>query len=161
MKIAILAHLKYPIAQPYGGGLEMQTHLLTRTLQQRGHAVTLFAAHGSDPALEPHGVCPPTGEAFDDPVRGLAVDAAESAAYTAMMAAVAGGGFDLVHNNSLHDLPLRASRDLGVPMVTALHTPPFDSLAEGVAYPAAGLYVLDLVASADLATLRARYLARP
>lgn len=133
VKIAILAHLKHPIAQPYAGGLEMHTHLLTRTLQRRGHAVTLFAAHESDPALDPHTVCTPTGEAFADPVKALAVDATEFAAYTEMMAAVARGGFDLVHNNSLHDLPLRASRDLGVPMVTALHTPPFASLAAGVA----------------------------
>ncbi|GJE56858.1 MULTISPECIES: glycosyltransferase family 4 protein [Methylobacterium] len=133
MKIAILAHLKHPIAQPYAGGLEMHTHLLTRTLQRRGHTVTLFAAHGSDPALDLHTVCTPTGEAFADPVKALAVDAAEFAAYTEMMAAVARGGFDLVHNNSLHDLPLRASRGLGVPMVTALHTPPFASLAAGVA----------------------------
>ncbi|WP_284247219.1 glycosyltransferase, partial [Methylobacterium haplocladii] len=139
MKIALLAHLKYPIAQPYGGGLEMQTHLLTRTLRQRGHAVTLFAAHGSDPALEPHTVCPPTGEAFADPVHELAVDAAEFAAYSVIMDAVAGGGFDLVHNNSLHDLPLRASLHIGVPMVTALHTPPFDSLAAGVAAASPGM----------------------
>lgn len=139
MKIALLAHLKYPIAQPYAGGLEMQTHLLARGLRERGHDVVLFAAAGSDPLLELRVACAPTGEATNDTVHALEVDAVEFAAYSGIMADVAAGGFDLVHNNSLHDLPLRASRDLGVPMITALHTPPFATLAAGVASAATGM----------------------
>jgi UDP-glucose:tetrahydrobiopterin glucosyltransferase len=48
------------------------------------------------------------------------------------MEMVAAGGFDLVHNNALHALPLRASSALGIPWVTVLHTPPFESLVAGV-----------------------------
>jgi len=44
VKIAVLAHLKYPIGQPYAGGLEMHTHLLTVALKRHGHDVTLFAS---------------------------------------------------------------------------------------------------------------------
>jgi hypothetical protein len=51
VKIALIAHLKYPIAEPFSGGLEMHTHMLARRLIARGHAVTLFAAEGSDPSL--------------------------------------------------------------------------------------------------------------
>jgi UDP-glucose:tetrahydrobiopterin glucosyltransferase len=35
MKIAILAPLKFPIAEPFHGGLEMHTHLLARELVAR------------------------------------------------------------------------------------------------------------------------------
>jgi glycosyltransferase involved in cell wall biosynthesis len=132
LKIAVIAHLKFPIGQPYLGGLEMHTHHLAGALRARGHRVTLFASEGSDPALVPNPVCPPTGDALGDPVACERIERAELAAYERIMEAVARGGFDIVHNNSLHDLPLRASHTLPVPMTTALHTPPFESLAEGV-----------------------------
>jgi len=51
MRIAIIAHLKYPISEPFAGGLEMHTHMLARSLRERGHDVTLFASTRSDPAL--------------------------------------------------------------------------------------------------------------
>ncbi|GLS46812.1 glycosyltransferase involved in cell wall biosynthesis [Methylobacterium brachythecii] len=149
MKIALLAHLKHPIAQPFAGGLEMQTHLLARGLRERGHDVVLFASQGSDPALEPRTVCAATGEAFNDPVRALEVDAIEFAAYSNILEAVAEGDFDLVHNNSLHDLPLRAVRNLRAPMLTVLHTPPFPSLVAGV--EAAGTDMTYAVVSMTLA----------
>ncbi|MCJ2009010.1 glycosyltransferase family 4 protein [Methylobacterium sp. WL30] len=139
MKIALIAHLKFPIAQPYPGGLEMHTHLLAGALMRRGHDVTLFASEGSDPTLAPVCVCPPTGDGLGDPLRHASIDRAENAAYARIMEMVRAGDFDIVHNNSLHDLPLRRSRDLAVPMVTALHTPPFDSLEAGVRAAPAGM----------------------
>ncbi len=132
MKIAVIAHLKYPIGQPYAGGLEMHTHLMTRELRRRGHAVTLFASAGSDPALEPVCVCPPTGEDLGDPLRWAAIERAEREAYRRIMDAVHAGGFDLVHNNSLHALPLAESGETDIPWVTVLHTPPFESLVSGI-----------------------------
>ncbi|MDF2601016.1 MAG: glycosyl transferase group 1 [Methylobacterium brachiatum] len=132
MKIAVLAHLKYPIGQPYAGGLEMHTHLLTVALKRHGHDVTLFASRGSDPALDPVMLCDPTGDALADPEREEAIDKAEHDAYRRMMDMVAAGGFDLVHNNALHALPLQQSARLGLPWVTVLHTPPFDALVSGV-----------------------------
>jgi UDP-glucose:tetrahydrobiopterin glucosyltransferase len=132
LKIAVIAHLKFPIGQPYLGGLEMHTHHLAGALRRRGHRVTLFAAAGSDPALVPDPVCPPTGDALGDPVAFERIARAEHAAYERIVEAIAQGGFDVIHNNSLHPLPLKASHHLAAPMVTALHTPPFDSLTEGV-----------------------------
>ena len=113
MKIAVIAHLKYPIGQPYAGGLEMHTHLMTRALRRRGHEVVLFASEGSDPELATC-VCPPTGEDLGDPVRWAAIERAEREAYAGILEAVRAGGFDLVHNNSLHALPLAES---GQPVV--------------------------------------------
>jgi glycosyltransferase involved in cell wall biosynthesis len=142
LKIAVISHLKYPIGQPYLGGLEMHTHLLTRLLLRRGHDVTLFASAGSDPQLGTVAVCPPTGEATGDPVGDAAIDAAESAAYASIVEAISGGGYDLVHNNSLHSLPLYWRDRLDAPVVTVLHTPPFDPLTEGVREAAPDMEVL-------------------
>ena len=132
MKIAILAHLKHPIRQPFLGGLEMHTHLLARRLLARGHDVTLFAAEGSDPTIGTVAICPPTGEATADPIGDAAIDAAEDAAYARMIEEVRSGGFDVVHNNSLHSLPLYRRDRLGAPMVSVLHTPPFHPLDGGM-----------------------------
>lgn len=131
MKIAIIAHLKFPIAQPFSGGLEMHTHLLATALQARGHQVTLYASEGSTASLGLVPVCPPTGSAFDDESCDR-IDALEHAAYVRIMDAVSEGDFDLVHNNSLHYLPLLRAPELACPMVTALHTPPFEPFVRGV-----------------------------
>jgi UDP-glucose:tetrahydrobiopterin glucosyltransferase len=131
VKIAIIAHLKFPIAQPFSGGLEMHTHLLASALQARGHTVTLYASEGSGGTFDLVPVCAPTGCAFDD-VSEARIDAAEHAAYVRIMDAVAAGGYDFVHNNSLHYLPLLRAGELAVPMVTALHTPPFEPFVRGV-----------------------------
>lgn len=136
MKIAIVAHLKYEIAQPFAGGLERHTHLLASKLKRRGHAVTLFAAHGSDADVGAVGICDPTGEDCDDAI--------ETAAYRIIMARIEAGDFDLVHNNSLHDLPLRASRTLAMPMVSVLHTPPFLPYADGMRERAPGMPLISV-----------------
>ncbi|MBX9930007.1 MAG: glycosyltransferase family 4 protein [Methylobacterium sp.] len=131
MKIALVAHLKYPIAQPFSGGLEMHTHFLACALQARGHSVTLFASQGSRATCQVEAVCSPTGTAIDD-ASALRIDAEELAAYERIMDRIAAGGFDFVHNNSLHPLPLFRAAELSIPMVTALHTPPFEPFVQGV-----------------------------
>ena len=131
LRIAVVSHLKYPIAEPFSGGLEMHTHMLARLLLARGHRVTLFASEGSDASLGLRAFGPPTGtptaakQAED-------VALAEHRAYDAMMDAVAAGGFDVVHNNALHYLPLTAAARVAAPMVTTFHTPPFMELENGV-----------------------------
>nr|WP_246504010.1 glycosyltransferase [Plastoroseomonas arctica] len=131
LKIAIIGHLKYPIAQPFAGGLEMHTHLLARHLIARGHDVTLFAAEGSDPALAPVCVCEPTGIPSDTVSQASIADT-EHRAYAEIIGSIATGGFDVVHNNSLHYLPLIEAHRIAAPMVTMFHTPPFPELVHGV-----------------------------
>ncbi|KKN50537.1 hypothetical protein LCGC14_0631900, partial [marine sediment metagenome] len=41
MRIALLAHLRHPIAPPFMGGMEAHSWHLARGLAARGHAVTL------------------------------------------------------------------------------------------------------------------------
>ena len=52
---------------------------------------------------------------------------AEHHAYLALMLSLARTGaeeYDVVHNNSLHHLPIAMAPAVDVPMVTTLHTPP-------------------------------------
>lgn len=51
MRIALIAHLKHAIREPFAGGLQMHTHMLARSLRRRGHEVTLFVLLRSDAML--------------------------------------------------------------------------------------------------------------
>lgn len=133
MKIAIIAHLKFAIGEPFAGGLEMHTHILARSLRQRGHAVTLFASTRSDPALGVEALCDETSLL----ATGIAEanDVAffrEHHAYLGLMTELRSRSFDVIHNNSLHYLPVSMAETLATPVVTTLHTPPFCWLESGV-----------------------------
>jgi hypothetical protein len=117
MKIGVIAHLKHAIREPYAGGLEMHTRFLCEQLQKRRHAVTLFAARGTDMACtEP--VCDPIHDNADS-------FATEHGIYGDLMNQLQNADFDIVHRNSLHYLPIAMASVLPMPMVTTLHTPPF------------------------------------
>ncbi len=129
MKIALLAHSHYPIAEPFSGGLESFTHGLTRSLIRKGHDVTLFAADGSDEALNYQPFCTPTAEEIFRPTEDIV--RYRERAYINVLDDIAKGGFDLVHNNSLHYVPLHLANTLPCPMITTLHTPPFVPMING------------------------------
>lgn len=131
MRIAVLAHLRHPIAPPFAGGLEAHTWSLVAGLGARGHDVVLFASGDSDRrfALDP--VIPVHHE------RGFAGLEHRGDAglrthlddgYGAACDRIASGGFDVLHNNSLSRLPLEPRRTAATPTVTALHVPPYDAL---------------------------------
>ncbi|WP_159713212.1 glycosyltransferase family 4 protein [Sphingomonas sp. AX6] len=133
MRIGIIAHLKYPIAEPFAGGLEMHTHLLVRKLRERGHQVTLFASARSQPLAGLEAICAATAIAAVGTAE--ANDVAffqEHHAYLSLMTRLRRLDFDIVHNNSLHYLPVTMADTLPMPMVTTLHTPPFCWLESGV-----------------------------
>ena len=50
-RIALIASSRFPIAEPFVGGLEAHVWQLARSLRQRGDHVAVFAADGSDPAI--------------------------------------------------------------------------------------------------------------
>ncbi len=133
MRIGIIAHLKYPIAEPFAGGLEMHTHLLARLLRERGHAVTVFASFKSERALGLEAICSET--AIDVVGTSEAPDISffkEHHAYLSLMNGLRHRQFDIIHNNSLHYLPVAMADSLPMPMVTTLHTPPFCWLESGI-----------------------------
>jgi len=133
MRIGIIAHLKYPIAEPFAGGLEMHTHLLARSLRDRGHAVTVFASSRSEPALGLEAICSET--AIGTIGTAEAPDVAffkEHHAYLSLMSELRHRRFDVIHNNSLHYIPVTMADSVPTPMVTTLHTPPFCWLESGI-----------------------------
>lgn len=133
MRIAIIAHLKHAITEPFAGGLEMHTHLLATSLRARGHDVTLFASTRSDPATGLEAICDETtlnaaGVAEAHEIKFFR----EHHAYLRLMSELRRRDFDIVHNNSLHYLPVAMADTLPMPMVTTLHTPPFCWLESGI-----------------------------
>ncbi len=140
MRICLIASPRFPIREPFAGGLEAHTHGLSLELRARGHDVTLFAAPGSDPELRaeelPVQVFAPSDAARSDV--GATPDwwIAEHHAYLALMLRLREGAhdFDLVHNNSLHHLPIAMASLTGVPMVTTLHTPPLGWLESALRF---------------------------
>ena len=138
MKIAILSHLKYPIAEPFKGGLEMITHALTKGLQARGHQVDLFAIAGTDPALNPiivempridheiSGVPAPDHPEFNDEFVG------HHHIYLDLMLKMREADYDVVFNNTLHYIPITMAPAARMPVVTTLHVPPFPFLQSAV-----------------------------
>ena len=123
MKIAVLAHLHHPIAEPFRGGTEMHTALVADELTRRGHEVTLFAKAGSRTAAR---LVPLVGEDFEfGRMPGPAGDRSEEILVAAVGSAIArirAEGYDVVLNNSLGPQPYTALADQ--PMITILHTPP-------------------------------------
>ncbi len=139
MRICLIASSRYPLTEPFAGGLEAMTHGLARHLIQRGHSVSVFAAPGSDPALDATHLRVPTFESSAQaradvgapPARWMA----EHHAYLGLMMELARSGsrrFDVVHNNSLHHLPVAMAATLDIPVVTTLHTPPVPWLESAV-----------------------------
>lgn len=54
LRIALIASSRFPISQPFAGGLEAHLWDLSRALTRAGHEVSIFAAPGSDPNLGCH-----------------------------------------------------------------------------------------------------------
>lgn len=143
LRVCLIASTRFPVREPFVGGLEALTHALARGLVERGHSVSLFAAKGSDPSL------PVEHLAADELSVSAAARADVSAApelwmadhhaYLGLMLNLARSGarrFDIIHNNSLHHLPVAMAEALTVPVVTTLHTPPTPWLESAVALAA-------------------------
>lgn len=146
MRIAMLGPSQHPVAEPFAGGQESHVATLTRALRQRGHHVTLYAAPGSDntiaDTLWTHPPMPQlSAMAALDPQLPEPSFLYDQYAFFAVVADLLrrSGTYDVIHNNSLHHLPLVASSALGAPVVTTLHTPPFPWMEVGAALADAGV----------------------
>ncbi|MGU3330985.1 glycosyltransferase, partial [Methylobacterium mesophilicum] len=58
MRIALLAHIRHPVAPPFTGGMEAHSWHLAEGLAARGHDVVLFASGDSDPRFAIDAVVP-------------------------------------------------------------------------------------------------------
>ncbi|MQW75319.1 glycosyltransferase [Nocardioides sp. dk4132] len=140
MRVCLIASSRYPVREPFAGGLEALTHQLARQLAARGHEVSLFAASGSDPDLPVTLIDAGRFEASPAAQRDVNAPSAswmaEHHAYLTLMLDLArdgAGRFDLVHNHSLHHLPVAMAPMLEVPLLTTLHTPPVPWLESAIA----------------------------
>jgi glycosyltransferase involved in cell wall biosynthesis len=139
LRIALIASSRFPIRQPFAGGLESHVWHLARALAGHGHDVSIFAAAGSDPdlgcrALEvrPLRVSKP---ARDDASMTAESFLADHHAYLTLMMQLidcARDDFDIIHNHSLHYLPVAMAPMLSTPMLTTVHTPPTPWLESAV-----------------------------
>jgi len=130
LKVAIIASARFPIREPFAGGLESHTWSLARALTRRGHQVTVFAAPDSDPHLGvdylPVEALSLSASARADVSMSAEWWLAEHHAYLGLMLDLVErpARFDIVHNNSLHYLPVAMAQAVTTPMITTLHTPP-------------------------------------
>lgn len=139
MRITVLATSRHALRQPWTGGQEAHTARLVQGLRSRGHHVVLHARAGTEPGLAdelvPYLELPPLSavSALDPqlPEPGFLED--HAAFLSAMTDVLRRGDADVVHNQSLHHLPLSMSGALDVPLVTTLHTPPFPWMEVGIA----------------------------
>ena len=134
MKIAVVAPTRFPIREPYAGGLEAFCGLLVRGLRDRGHTVDLYAARGSEghrrdlefPGVDWSGTeLTPTDHTLPPGQREL-----DDAAFRVLRAHLEASDYDVVHNNSLHPELLRSTT---LPLVTTLHCPVIPEMAAAMA----------------------------
>ena len=148
LRIAFVGPARYPVREPYAGGLEAFCHTMVNALRGLGHHVDFFAAAGSDgndPALELPGV--DWGEdiaAATDTTYPAGAKEREDAAFVQLRHLLARREYDVVHNNSLNPLmyPSALSNE-PLPMVTTLHTPLVEEIQQAIsaAGAAAGRFV--------------------
>jgi len=113
LKIAIIGHLKYPLVEPFMGGIESFTHNIAKLLIDRGHEVVVFSAKGTDEKINPYIMCDPAENINEDII------------YKEIMDILQDSDFDIVHNNSINPIPNILNSKIPMPMVTTLHLQPF------------------------------------
>lgn len=137
MKIGIISDIYCAVKEPFTSGLEKHTFMLTHGLQEYGHDVTLFTAGECDPRL-------PFESIASDLIQlnQIALDPSEAyfaeryvtlhGVYERLMNKLIESDFDIIHNNSPHYLPVSMAHLLPMPIVTALHAPPFGQLIQAI-----------------------------
>ncbi len=137
LRIAFIGPARYPVREPYAGGLEAFCHTMVQALRAQGHCVDFFAAKGSDgndPEFELPGV--KWGENIDqatDTTYPAGGKEREDAAFAQLRRLLVQRDYDVVHNNSLNPLVFRGAHSPEpLPMVTTLHTPRVEELQAAI-----------------------------
>lgn len=140
MRIAVLATTRHPLCEPYAGGQEAVTATLIRALRDRGHTIRLYGVDGTDSDAADEVVTYPqlpslSAVAAVDPHLPEPDFLRDHHRVTSALAHLLPHveDFDVVHNQTLHHLPLSLSSLCTRPLVTTLHTPPFPWLELGAA----------------------------
>jgi len=128
MKIAIVAHANHPIVEPYAGGLEMITALLVNALRSAGHEVDLYALESSADNLKPVALNDPNFKWEKTDPGNETFNMSVASFYSLAFLKIKEGNYDIVHNNSLHYLPIILGNKLDTPFLTSFHTPVFPEI---------------------------------
>jgi glycosyltransferase involved in cell wall biosynthesis len=129
LRIVEVADVLHPIREPFAGGMQSLTWHLVRGLREIGAEVDVFAGPGSDPHLDatlldtaPFSLSRVARGDVSMPARA---QLRQHYAYQRLMLNLARRrDVAVVHNNSLHHLPVAMAELMPVPVVTTLHTPP-------------------------------------
>ncbi|WP_353649198.1 glycosyltransferase [Nakamurella sp. A5-74] len=152
--LAVLAHPRHPVAEPFAGGMESHTWHLCKELTALGAHTTLYAPRGSDQSIASELRTYPeltlSATAARDETRPSDLELYQHHALMSAVAEIAADSrIDAVHNQTLHYLPIATSALLP-PMVTTLHTPPFSWLesairtgGRGTGFVAVSRYIAD------------------
>lgn len=126
MKIAVIAKTRLPVAEPFRGGLEAFIHSLCEEYIRQGHTITLYAHANSDPKLHIKGFY------GDEHREDKHYEIYEHDEYLSILKDIEKNEFDLVHNNSTHELPIFWGVKASIPVITTLHTPPISKLKAAI-----------------------------
>jgi glycosyltransferase involved in cell wall biosynthesis len=125
LRIGFIASSTQTVEEPFAGGMEAHTVALAEGLRARGHEVTIHdgsgAGFGGDTGFGHLRLSRAAQDDVSMPARGFLE---EHHAYLALMLAIDGQGYDIVHNNCLHYMPVAMAPALRTPMLTTLHSPP-------------------------------------
>lgn len=129
LHVVEIADSRYPIREPFAGGMQSLTWHLIEGLRERGVALSVFAGPGSDPRLGarliPSRPADLSAAARQDVSMQPEEWVEQHHAYLQLMLELGRrDDIDVVHNNSLHYLPVAMAETLRAPVVTTLHTPP-------------------------------------
>lgn len=127
--VVIIADSRYPIREPFAGGMQSMTWHLIRGLRDRGVKVSVYAGQGSDPALQAYLLATKPLKLSAAARSDVSMQPIESMqqhhAYLQLLIELSRhDDIDIVHNNTLHYLPVVLADTLSGSMVTTLHTPP-------------------------------------
>jgi glycosyltransferase involved in cell wall biosynthesis len=127
MDVAIIAAARFPIAEPFAGGMEAHTHQLADALAERGHEVTVYAAGGAGRFRTRAMIAAdfePSPRSRLDVAAGPCDRLGEHHSYLDAMVDLATAGHDLVHINAVHHLPFACTSLLPARSTATLHSPP-------------------------------------
>ncbi len=148
LHVVEIADSRFPIGEPFAGGMQALTWHLIEGLRRRGVRLSVFAGPGSDPRLGAELIPTRPADLSAAARQDVSMQPDEwleqHHAYLQLMLGLARRrDIDVVHNNSLHHLPVAMAETLHVPVVTTLHTPPTPWLEPAVrlADPSASRYV--------------------
>ena len=137
LRIAFIGPARYPVREPYAGGLEAFCHTMVHALRAQGHEVDFFAAQGSDgnvKAFELPGVN--WGDSLEDATDTTYPEGGkerEDRAFIQLRRLLVERGYDVVHNNSLNPYIFPGAHSPEpLPMVTTLHTPQVEEIQAAI-----------------------------